>query len=116
MAGNRATFGQRAAVYLISKSHEGADLDPTLAFVRSAGSRAVAPVINRALQHNVIAKLADWLGGYDAEQRAALIVSHMAGFDLMGRIAKAGALGPEHLEALAPRFARVLQAYVDDAM
>lgn len=116
MAGDRATFGERAAVYLITKSHEGADLDPTLAFVRSAGSRTVASVVNRAIEDNVVSKLATWLGGRDAEQRASLIVAHLAGFDMMRRIVHVGALAPDHLEAIAPRFARTLQSYVDDRM
>ena len=114
MAGDRATFGERAAHYLITKSHEGSDLDPTLAFVRSAGSPTVASMVNKAIEANVVARLAQWLGGKDAEQRAGLIVAHLAGFDMMRRIVNVGSLGPEHLEAIAPRFARMLQGYVDD--
>ena len=116
MAGDRATFGERAAVYLVTKTHEGSELDPTLAFVRSAGSPTVASMVNQAVEGNVVSKLAAWLGGIDAEQRAALIVAHLAGFDMMRRIVHVGALAPDHLDAIAPRFARTLQSYVDDAM
>ena len=114
MAGDRATFGDRAAVYLTTKALEGEDLDPTQAFVRSAGSATVAPIVSAAIEGSVVAKLAQWLGGEGSEQRAALIVAHMAGFDMLCRVVNIGALGPEHLEAIAPRFGRALQAYVDD--
>ena len=115
MAGDRATFGERAVRYLITRSPEGSDLDPTLAFVRSAGSLTVASMLHHAVGGNVISRLAHWLGGHDPEQRAALIVAHIAGFDMMRHVVDVSALGPEHLEALAPRFARTLQRYVDDA-
>lgn len=115
-AGDRATFGERAALYLTTKTLESGDLDPTLAFVRSAGSPTVSSAVSAAIEGTVVAKLARWLGGDGAEQRAALIIAHMAGFDMLRRIVNVGALEPRHLNAIVPRFGQVLQAYVDDSL
>ena len=116
MVGDRATFGERAAAYMATKTHEGDDLDPTLAFVRSAGNSNVNSMLSEAIERKVVAKLAGWLGGKDAEQRAALIVAHLAGFDMLRRMIDVKALAPEHLDAIAPRFAKILQSYADDCI
>jgi len=116
MAGDRSTFGARAAVYFTTKSHDNNDLDPTVAFVRSAGSATVIPLVSEAIEKTVVERLAQWLGGADPKQRAALIISHLAGFDMMRRIVNVDALTSEHLEAITPRFAQVIQGYVDDCL
>ncbi len=115
MSGDRSTFGERAATYFATKTHQGDDLDPTLAFLRSAGSAVVAERLSDAVDQQVIAKLARWLGGKDAEQRAALIIAQLVGFDMLRRMVNIEALAPQHIDAVAPRFAKVLQDYVDDA-
>ncbi|WP_419907492.1 TetR family transcriptional regulator [Hoeflea sp.] len=115
--GDRSTFGERAAAHFAQITQEGEEIGPTLlAFVRSAGSVDVRDLVSRAIHRQIVLPLAGWLGGKDAEQRAALIVAHMTGFDTLRRVVGIDSLSPEHEEAIIERFAKVLQGYVDDAL
>ena len=88
--------------------------DATLAFAHSVGSEKVGAAMCDAVERHMIAKLAQWLGGEDAKQRAALIVAHLLGFDMLRQIAELRALAPRHAEKIIGRLARTLQSYVDD--
>ena len=112
--GDRATFGQRVAAYVCRKSHEGDDLDGTQAFLRSIGSPAVNASLTKAIEHRLVERVAQWIGGKHAKHRAALIVAHLAGFDLMNRITGLEALGSENADLVAPYLAATIQRYVDD--
>lgn len=114
LEGDRTTFGKRAAEYFCSKSYEGQDFDPTLAFLRSMGSPGVAPLLRAASDTAVIAKIARWLGGRNAKQRAALIAAQLVGIDLLRRVLGAEALNQTHAAKAIPYAARLLQALVDD--
>ena len=111
--GDKAEFGQRAAEYFCTKSHEGEALDPTLATVRSLGNPNVAKMLNDTTEEVVVKKFADWLDGENTHERAALIVSHLAGFDMMRRLVGAEALSAERADTIIPLFAKTLQFYVD---
>lgn len=112
--GDRATFGKRAAEYFCSKTYEGQPFDPTLAFLRSMGSADVAPSLRAATETAVIAKIARWLGGRNAKQRAAIIASQLVGIDLLRRVLETDALGASHAARAIPYVASTLQALVDD--
>lgn len=113
LIGERATFGERVAATLLKDSGPKAG-DPTLNFVRSIGSEAARPLMNDAIERAMIERLAAWLGGDDAKQRAALIVAHLLGFDMLRRMARVSALHTKQKQKIATRFARAIQNYVDD--
>ncbi|WP_421856883.1 TetR family transcriptional regulator [Oricola sp.] len=112
--GDRSTFGQRAAEYYCNKAHEGLELDVTLACLRSINSPTVTRAIDEATEQHVVEKLARWLGGRNARQRAALIVAHLIGFDMMKRINSVSALQAENAQLAFPYLAATIQSYVDD--
>lgn len=112
--GERSTFGLRVALIAATKELGGPPFDPTAAFVRSIGSPIVGPLLSELIDSKLIPKLAAWLGGKDPEQRAALIFSELLGFEMLKRMARLNHLDSEHQEKIVNRFARSLQAYVDD--
>lgn len=71
--------------------------DPVLALLRSAGSPEVGPEVREALSRQVIAPIADSLGGEDAKARASMLISVLGGYDLFRRI-----IGLSEMNADAP--------------
>lgn len=116
LEGDRATFGRRAAEHFCSKSYDKHDFDPTLAFLRSMGNPTVAPLLRDVSETAVIAKIARWLGGRNAKQRAALIASHLVGIDLMRRVLEAEALNRGQAVKAIPYVEGLLQRLVDDEL
>ena len=114
LEGDRATFGQRAAEYFCFKTHEGDDLDATLACLRSIGNAAVTKKINDAVEHRLVEKLARWIGGKNAKQRAALVFAQLTGFDMARRVNGISALRAENAQLAFPYLAATIQRYVDD--
>ena len=114
LEGDRATFGVRAAEHAATKCYESPDLDPTAAILLSISNDSVCPAMKEALQKRVIKKLAVWLGGKNAEGRAALIVAHLFGFDVLRREIGLDQLSPEQLQPVRRLFAAAIQSYVDD--
>lgn len=111
---SKEEFGQNIARHMATKNLTEQSLDPTLAFVKSIGSSTVAPALNKMMESVLIPKLAKWLGGEDAEQRAALIFCELLGFDMLRRMAKLSSLDSENQDKITQRLAATLQAYVDD--
>lgn len=114
LEGDQSTFGKRAAEYFCSKSYANQAFDPTLAFLRSMASPDVAPSLRAATETAVIAKIARWLGGRNAKQRAALIAAQLVGIDLLRRVLETEALNQAQVAKAIPYVARSLQALVND--
>ena len=112
--GDRSTFGQRAAEYFCNKTHVGDDLDAILACLRSINSETVTATVFEATEHRVVERLARWIGGRNARQRAALIVAQLVGFDMMRRVNGLSALEAECAQLALPYLAATIQRYVDD--
>ena len=70
--------------YAEKSVHE--EYDPMLALIRSAASEEVGDMVRETIELAVIRPLAEKLGGKQGTLKAALIVSQLAGFDLMRRI------------------------------
>ena len=115
LEGDKASFGQRAAEFFCTKTHAEGALDPTLALIRSLGSPSVSQILNETTEQSMVRKLADWLDGDHTHIRAALIVSHLAGFDMVRRLVGAEALSEGRTETIIQIFAKSLQDYVDGA-
>lgn len=115
LQGSRETFGVRVAEEIRVKKLDGEEENSNLSVIRSVGSAKVQSTLKDVIERRAIKKIADWLGGNNPEQRAALIVSHLLGFDLLFRVVEIDALGMEHADKITDRFAKVLQSYVDDS-
>ncbi|MEM9726841.1 MAG: TetR family transcriptional regulator [Pseudomonadota bacterium] len=113
MGAPRDRFGEEIATLMATKSKSADELDPTLLLVRSIASPAVGTKLRDAMERGFVAELAAWLGGEDAEQRAALILVEILGFDLLRRVAGLDAFSPAKVEPARRRLARTIQAHVD---
>jgi len=79
--GPRSQFGARIAAMMAAKTRaEG--YDSVVALVSSATNPEAAPLLRAALETQVISPLADWLGGENAQTRALLIATQIAGLSL----------------------------------
>lgn len=113
LADGKEGFGERLARYMVQKELPEGELDPTLMLVRSIGSATVGPALSDSINEVHVKSLAAWLGGENAETRAALILSELLGFDMMRRIAGVPCLNAPGNEALIRNFARSIQGYVE---
>ena len=114
LEGPRADFGARLAAYLVGKDKTAGNFDPMLAGLRSATSETALAAVRDVMESEMASKLAGWLGGRGARERAALIVATMAGFDLMRSIVAASGLDRRRDKDLRTLLARAIQSYVDD--
>jgi hypothetical protein len=85
-----------------------------LAGLRSATSETAIGIVRAAMEKGLSGKLARWLGGRRARERAALIVGTMAGFDLMRSVVGVSGLERRRDKELGALLARAIQSYVDD--
>lgn len=111
LVGDRATLGERLARYLVAKRPAGATdrFDPTLVLLRSAADPEAAPVLREALREQVVAPLADWLGGPDARARAHAVVALLFGVALSRDVLGADGADREATVAhLGPAFQRLI--------
>ena len=104
-------FGIRAAAILRVKKDRG--FDPMLALLRALSTPALAPVLAETLSRQVIAPLAARLKGHDPGLRAALILSHLAGYEMMLRSLNLPELRDARTSARETAFAASLQRLVD---
>ena len=114
LEGDRESFGKRIAGIMATKDMSGQALDPTAVVANSIASPTVGAMLVQMMDQRLIPQIASWLGGRYPEQRAALIVSALLGYEILGRVAKLGSLGHESSDAVTDKFAKALQFYVDD--
>lgn len=112
LRGERATLGERLARHVMRERapHGG---DPLLLLFRSAASEQALPMIRRALARRFIVPLAEYLGGPDSRERAALIAAQLLGLATLSAVLHVPPLSQARAEAIVHRFAPVLQRYVD---
>lgn len=91
------------------------EADPIQLIVRSVGSPTAGPILREELDRRSIAPLAQWLGGEDAQVRAALVVSCMAGLAVIRKLVGSRAFHGVDEDRLEALFAPVLQACVGAA-
>ena len=112
LAGDRATLGERLTRHVMRNrpSHGG---DALFVLFRSAASEKALPMIRKALATRFVKPLGDWLGGRQAQQRAALITAYLLGLATLGAVLRNPALGHSSTESVVRRVAPVLQRYID---
>lgn len=101
------SFSSVAGELFATKVKSENEFDPTLAVIKSAGSKAVSPLISEALSAQVISPLAKKLGG--DTQKAALIIATLVGTDIIRRVLKMESLTETDSHVLAER----LKAMID---
>lgn len=113
LRGERSALGERLAQHVMRKRTPRCG-DPLLLLFRSATSERALPMIRKALAARVIEPLADWLGGRDAQQRAALIAAHMLGLATLSFVLQMPGLGEAKAKTVVRRVAPILQRYIDE--
>jgi AcrR family transcriptional regulator len=111
LSGDRKRFAVLLAEYVLSKSTEDS-FDATHALVRSAGSQPAAELMGRAMEHQFVAPLAQWLGGPDAKLRAAMIAALLAGTAVMRDVLEVRPLRTRH-QAVAETLADLLVVLIE---
>lgn len=113
LEGPREAMADRlAGAYL-----EGEDTDKFDAFVvllRSITSAEAGPPLRAALEREAVAPLAAWLGGPEAEARALVIATQLAGLIFRFRILGEPPADPALRAALHSRLSRQFEALIRD--
>lgn len=112
LRGERASLGKRLARRVMRRrAAQGGD--PLSLLFRSASSETALPMIRKALAARFVKPLGDWLGGRDAQQRAALITAYLLGLATLSVVLRNPALGRSDAESIVRRVAPALQRYID---
>lgn len=115
-AGDRSSFGARAARVLVDEPQDSAKLEGVLIMLRSAGSPKAEDVIRRSIGERFQRPAAECLGGADADVRAALIGSVMMGSAIHRSIKGSRWLAePGKKDLYRAMLAEVLQSIFDGA-
>lgn len=104
-------FGARAAAIMRMKVDRG--FDPMMAVLRALATPSLAPPLAAALSDQVIAPLAARLGGNEPEMRAALILAHLAGYEMLLRTLQLSDLAKAPAATREMALATTLQDLVD---
>lgn len=102
----------RLAAHYVEKPAPGA-VDPMVALLRAASNPEASARLREALEAQVIAPLADTIGGRDSYERACLIAGLLGGYDLVTRILGIGA-GSIDRDAMRARLTAALDALASD--
>lgn len=97
---------------MMKKEHLNDGFDPLLAVILSAGSEEVKPATKAAFDE-LIAELAALLPGQGTEQRAAMVIALLFGFDALRRIVGVEALSPGGADDAAALLEQMLERLVD---
>ncbi|HEX8569938.1 MAG TPA: TetR family transcriptional regulator [Caulobacteraceae bacterium] len=109
-AGDRATFGRRAAEKVASKGGPDGAFEGIFIALRSTASPRASEISREAMKRHMLEPLAQWLGGDDAEVRARLLLAYFMG----GVVSRA--MAPEDNatnQAMLDRLAEDMQRVVD---
>ena len=108
-AGDRSTFGRRAAEKIAGKADDGA-FEGIFIALRSTASPRASHISRDAMKRHMLEPMAQWLGGDDAEVRARLLLAYFMG----GVVSRA--MAPEDAAtnaAMLSRLAADIQRVVD---
>jgi AcrR family transcriptional regulator len=115
LATDMATFGESVARAIIAKAAQPeADFDPLLLTLRSASNEKAAAILRENLADCFEKPLANAIGGRLGPERAALILSLIAGYDLMRKLIKSPGLANAKEADLTALFGRLLNVLVRD--
>ncbi|EYF06880.1 Transcriptional regulator, TetR family [Chondromyces apiculatus DSM 436] len=107
----RERFGEHVIEYLTRKPTR--DDDTLSILLLGAGDEEIRADVTRVFQEQITKPLAEWLGGPDAEARAALILSVISGLWMYRVLLPLDPLTASMTPATKTRLATMLQALVD---
>lgn len=114
LLGPKESIGQALATYYLGKQRDAKGFDATMALLNSIGSAEVNQHMKHIVETQFIDRLAGHIGGRAAEQRSALIISHVLGFDVLRRVLGVDSLGPKHDKEIVRSWGRQIQSLVND--
>ena len=111
---DRATFGAVLGRFIAAAPRRTPDdQGPLSLLLRSAASPTAGKLLREHIDTHLVGPLAQWIGGDDAELRAALIVSTLAGLGVLRRMVKTSALAGVDEERLGALLGELLDAVVE---
>lgn len=111
----RSRAGEVLGAYVADPDHparRGRDYDPLLLILRSASSPTGARLLREKFDEESIGPIARWIGGPDAELRAALLVSCISGVGMVRKLLGSRAFAHAPEERLAAIFAGIIDVCV----
>jgi AcrR family transcriptional regulator len=112
LGAERAQVGRHMADHLFDKPTP--EVDTLAILLLAATDTSLRGTVKRILRQRLVEPLALWLGGEDAEARAAIIVSILGGVWMLHRMVPVPPLAAPVDEATRARLAALLQSVVDD--
>lgn len=112
LVGSKEEFCENITHHFATKAYDD-DLDLTMVIVKSLSSETIGPHLKERIEKVIISEMAEWLDGEDKEQRAALIVAHFVGFDVLRRAVGVSAFAAENLDTTVSVWTDVLKTMVD---
>lgn len=103
-------FPAALAAFMVAKRKSPDEFDAMFAAIRSATSQEALAIVREEVGDPMARALRDYLGGEKADERAALILSLMAGFDVARHVIGNDALGYENDKSLQERLAAAIEA------
>jgi AcrR family transcriptional regulator len=110
--GDPEQMGEQLARMLATKTPHGG-FDPMLAIFHASLSPTTSDMVREVFDEQVVAPLAEWLGGEDAETRATLLLTQVLGMFLGRLVIKNRALVGSDPEVVIKWLRPTLQFYID---
>lgn len=111
----REQLGEAIADFWINRAKANEGFDATMALLRSVGSQQVNAQLREVVEGQHINRLAKVIGGRNAHQRAALIISQIIGIDTSRRVLGVEAMSDKHKKTVRDLWAEQIQALIDSA-
>jgi len=113
LEGDMSEYGARVAALFVGKEGHK-EFDPTVALLRAASSPDATKHLRGALFDQIITPLANRLVGENRIERATLVASAVAGYDLSVRVIGVRATTTDDLEPMRALLAKSIQAHIDN--
>jgi AcrR family transcriptional regulator len=109
----RTDFSSALADHMLSKRKTAGEPDPMFAMLRSSTSPEATAIAREELSDRLSEALAAYLGGDAAAEKAALLLSFMAGFDVGRHLIGNTALEPSNDDRLRPMVTAAIRAILE---
>lgn len=115
LAGDPALLGERIVRYVLGLWEQPAVHKRGVVLLRTAiGNRLTTPLLAGSLSRELIGRIASEVGGEDAELRASLAASQIAGLLIARYVLRLPALAAASVDELVDRVAPTVQRYLTE--